>query len=70
MVVGDDVCIAVLWLVDLQVGVFPGELLARINGLDGKERRGGQTYRERELLQSNFTHNISNTVRRPVKSLL
>lgn len=33
MVVGDDVCIAILWLVDLHVGVLPGKLLAWINGL-------------------------------------
>ena len=31
VVVRDDVSVAVLGLVDLQVGVLPGELLARIN---------------------------------------
>lgn len=38
MVVGDDVCIAVLWLVDFHVGVLPGKLLARIDGLWEKGR--------------------------------
>lgn len=33
VVIGDDVCIAVLWLVDFHVGVLPGKLLAWINGL-------------------------------------
>lgn len=45
VVVGDDICIAILWLVDFHVGVFPGKLLTRINGLLDraelqKERRG------------------------------
>ena len=43
VVVGDDVCIAVLWLVYLQVRVFPGKLLARVDGLRDRERE-----RERE----------------------
>lgn len=33
MVVGDDVGVTIFGLVHLQVGVFPGELLARIDGL-------------------------------------
>ena len=33
VVVGDDVSVAILWLVDLHVGILPGELLARIDGL-------------------------------------
>lgn len=33
MVIGDNVCIAILWLVDFHVGVFPGKLLAGINRL-------------------------------------
>lgn len=33
MVVGNDVGIAVLWLVDLEVGVVPGELLTWFDGL-------------------------------------
>lgn len=37
VVVGNNICIAVLWLVDLQVGVLPGELLSRINRLTDKE---------------------------------
>lgn len=41
VVVGDDVGVAVLGLVHLQVGVLPCELLARVNGLRGKGRRGG-----------------------------
>lgn len=39
MVVSNNVGIAVLWLVDLQVGVLPCELLAWINGLQGKDER-------------------------------
>lgn len=38
MVVGNDVCIAVLWLVDLQVRMFPGKLLPWINGLAERRR--------------------------------
>lgn len=33
VVVGDDVGVAVLGFVDLQVGMLPGELLTRIDGL-------------------------------------
>ena len=45
VVVGDDVCVAVLWLVYLHVGVLPGKLLARIDGLreqEGERERGGE----------------------------
>lgn len=34
VVVSNNICITVLWLVDLQVGVLPGELLSWINRLD------------------------------------
>lgn len=34
MIVGDDVSIAVLGLVHLQVGVLPGKLLTWVNGLE------------------------------------
>ena len=40
VVVCDDVGVAVLGLVHLQVGMFPRELLAWINGLQGKGRWG------------------------------
>lgn len=33
VIVGDDVGVAIFGLVHLQVGVFPGELLARVNRL-------------------------------------
>lgn len=33
VVIGNDVCIAILWLVDFHVGVLPGKLLAWIDGL-------------------------------------
>lgn len=33
MVIGNDVCIAVLGLVHLRVGILPCELLSRVNGL-------------------------------------
>lgn len=35
VVVGDDVGVTIFGLVHLQVGVLPGELLARINRLMG-----------------------------------
>ena len=43
MVIGNDICIAVLGLVGLQVRMFPRELLPGVNGLQGKGRfrRGG-----------------------------
>lgn len=34
MVVGDHVCVTVFGLVHFQVGVLPGELLTRVNGLE------------------------------------
>lgn len=40
MIVGNDVCIAILWLVDLHVGVLPGKLLAWINGLRHRAAQG------------------------------
>lgn len=43
VVVGNNICIAVLWLVDLQVGVLPGELLSWINRLT--HRGGGERQR-------------------------
>lgn len=39
VVVGDDVCIAVLWFIHFHVGVLPGELLARVDGLQQRRRR-------------------------------
>lgn len=39
VIVSDDVCIAVLGLVDLQVGVFPGELLAGVNRLQNRKTK-------------------------------
>lgn len=38
MVIGDNIRIAVLWLVDLQVRMFPGELLSWINRLTDRDR--------------------------------
>lgn len=39
VVVGDDVGVAVLGFVDLQVGVLPRELLPRVDGLWSRRRR-------------------------------
>lgn len=39
VVIGDDVGVAVLGLVDLQVGVLPGELLSWIDGLEEEKKR-------------------------------
>lgn len=39
VVVGDDIGVAVLWLVHFHVGVLPGELLGRVDGLGRKGRR-------------------------------
>jgi hypothetical protein len=43
VIVGDDVSIAVLGLVHLQVGVLPGKLLTRVNGLERPGNR--ESYR-------------------------
>lgn len=48
VVVGDDVGITILGFIHLQVGVLPGELLARINGLvvekgEGRKAEHGET---------------------------
>lgn len=45
VVVGDDVCVAVLWFIHFHVGVLPGELLARVDGLEQRRQdvgRGGE----------------------------
>lgn len=47
VVVGDDVGVTIFGLVHLQVGVFPGELLARIDGLM-RARSGSDMHSERE----------------------
>lgn len=47
VIIGDDVCIAVLWLVDFHVGVLPGKLLAWINGLlESRDGKRGERWRE------------------------
>ena len=55
VVVGNNICIAILWLIDLQVGVLPCELLSWIHRLTcrggGEEERDIQRWegeRERE----------------------
>lgn len=47
MVVGDDVGVTIFGLVHLQVGVFPGKLLARIDRLI-RERGGMDMHKEGE----------------------
>lgn len=42
MVVRDDVGVAVLGLVDLQVGELPGELLTRVDRLRRGREEGGE----------------------------
>lgn len=54
MVVSNNVGITVLWLVDLQVGVLPCELLAWINGLQGKDERTKRRRGEREKSVQSF----------------
>lgn len=39
VVIGDDIGVAILGFIDLQVGVLPGELLSRIDGLREEEKR-------------------------------
>lgn len=39
VVVRDDISIAVLWFVDLQVGILPGELLAGVNRLMDTQKK-------------------------------
>lgn len=39
VVIGDDVGVSVLGLVDLQVGMLPGELLSWIDGLEEEKDR-------------------------------
>lgn len=49
VVVGDDVGVTIFGLVHLQVGVFPGELLARINRLTrGRDRQNMHTQRSNQ----------------------
>lgn len=50
VIIGNDVSIAVLWFVDLQVGVFPRELLTRVDGL--KDTSQGQTKEQKSKLIS------------------
>lgn len=42
VVVGDNICIAILWLVNLEVGVLPGELLPWIYRLTQRRRAGDE----------------------------
>lgn len=51
VVVGYNICIAVLWLVDLQVGVLPGELLSWINRLTHRGREWEGERAGKHLLQ-------------------
>lgn len=37
VIIGNDVSVAVLWFVDLQVGVLPCELLTGVDGLQDAE---------------------------------
>lgn len=49
VVVGDDVGVTIFGLVHLQVGVFPGELLAWINRLmGGTDRQNMHTQRRNQ----------------------
>lgn len=47
VIIGNDVSVAVLWFVDLQVGVFPRELLTGVDGLRG----GAKKDKENTLLE-------------------
>lgn len=42
VIIGNDVSVAVLWFVDLQVGVLPCELLTRVDGLKDTRARSEQ----------------------------
>lgn len=48
MVIGNDVCIAVLGLVHLRVGILPRELLSRVNGLPEMGETGRVRAKSRE----------------------
>lgn len=47
VVVGNHVGVAVLGLVHFQVGVLPGELLARVDGLQGLGKETGESMRRK-----------------------
>lgn len=59
VVIGDDVGVTIFGLVHLQVGVFPGELLARIDGLM-RDRGGPDMHikREREREKSGGSNDM------------
>lgn len=51
VVVGDDVGVTIFGLVHLQVGVFPGELLAWIDGLMGEGAEADRTCTHKEEIR-------------------
>lgn len=48
VIVGNDVSVAVLWFVDLQVGVLPCELLTGVDGLQGQRTKSKHQQKIRE----------------------
>lgn len=52
MVVGNHVRIAVFGFVHFEVGVLPGELLARVNGLEESGRKNGRVREEKSSKSS------------------
>lgn len=48
MVVGDDVGVTIFGLVHLQVGMFPGELLAWIDRLTGEGRQAKHAHTKKK----------------------
>lgn len=54
VIIGDDISVAVLWFVDLQVGVFPCELLSRVDGLQDAKDEVRTTRQQTEDTEQTF----------------
>lgn len=52
MVVGNHVCVTVFGLVHFEVGVLPGELLARVNGLEELGKKTEESERRKAANQA------------------
>lgn len=53
VVVGDDICITVLWFINVQVWVLPRELLSRVNRLNMEKCQG--SYKWQIIMLLNIT---------------
>lgn len=60
MIIGNDVSVAVLWFVDLQVGVLPCELLTGVDGLqEAKDKDRTKRKHQRKITNEDRAAGLS-----------